>query len=354
MATNLTKDLYSSITKMNLFTKHLSNLTLLTSKKTLFFLASFLSTAIISSEKVNASSQEDACNNVSGYPIDSVTDGGGSLVRINSGNGCTISPSGYIVRAFELGICNADNNPWSSTGLDTSGCEVIWKSNVGEEANLVTTTGVPKSYNLSEEGIERPKAGTYSYGYIIIDDTIRLKASLVLNNQTWHTTVRHLEHTIANPDEGYQASLGKLTGEAEFVDTRLGFFENPSLGGGDISEACHIESFDTGKGVTFSGLILNADKKTRSTPTATRHNRTNTANSAVYCAGSKYLAGVQTFTSPVVIKETSSSFDLSFDTTDTGAWVESYSYAGTFTPSDGVVNRPFFDIGPFIIRMTVQ
>ena len=139
---------------MNLFTKHLSNLTLLTSKKTLFFLASFLSTAIISSEKVNASSQEDACNNVSGYPIDSVTDGGGSLVRINSGNGCTISPSGYIVRAFELGICNADNNPWSSTGLDTSGCEVIWKSNVGEEANLVTTTGVPKSYNLSEEKLD--------------------------------------------------------------------------------------------------------------------------------------------------------------------------------------------------------
>ena len=100
-------------------------------------------------------------------------------------------------------------------------------------------------------------------------------------------------------------------------------------------------------------MILNADKKTRSTPTATTHNRTNRANAAVYCAGSTYLAGVQTFTSPVVIKETSSSFDLSFDTSDTGAWVESYSYS-SFTPSDGVVNRPFFDIGPFIIRMTVQ
>tara|TARA_A100001388_G_scaffold58963_1_gene40710 strand:+ start:2580 stop:3608 length:1029 start_codon:yes stop_codon:yes gene_type:complete len=311
-------------------------------KKTIFFLASFFSTVIISSEKAFADSLEAACDTISGYPYDSLTKSDDNIQRLNSGNGCTLSPGGYIVKAFELGICPASINPYKETGLDTTGCEIIWKSDTGEEANLVTNAGSPVTYNLAEEGLERPAAGTYKYGYIIIDDTIRLKATLKLNNQTWHTTSRFLEFSESVPDEGPQASLGKTSGEAEFVDTRIGFFENSSAQNG---VACHVENFDTGE-TLFSGLVLNSDKKTKSTITASTNNR---GGNTAYCAGSRYLAGIQTFETPIVITNSSSSFNISFDTTNKGAWVESYQYS-SLDPQ----HRPYFDVGPFVIRMTVN
>ena len=77
--------------------------------------------------------------------------------------------------------------------------------------------------------------------------------------------------------------------------------------------------------------------------------------SRAYCSGSKYIAGVQNLSTPITITESTTSGTLSFDTTDTGVWVEAYSCSAVSTDrGTGGNHRLYFDIGPFILRFTVS
>lgn len=339
---------------MEFFKNLLLSTTTLKKKKTLFFLAGLISTIFVSSEKAHASYSATACDTLTlpttlgtnNSDLKKLNPVGGN--QSNEEQGCTISPSSYIVKAHEVGICKAESNPFSLTALDTSGCAVIWSSNSGELAELVSLQGSPAVYALSDEDLEeKPPVGIYKYGYIIIDDSIQIKATLNLKDslgnitETWHTTDGDLEYTNANRDEGYNASLGKKTGDAEIVPTRFGYFYNTSG-----AKVCSAAGFPLTDGSTISALLLNSDKKTRSTITDTTNNF---SDSTKYCAGATYIGGVQTFDTPLEIKEATSSFTLSFDTTDAGAHVSAYNYSSK-TPQ----NRPYFDVGPFIIRMSVQ
>ena len=336
---------------MKFFKNLLLTKSILKKKRNLLFLAGLISTFFVSSEKAHASYSATACDTLS-LPT---TLGTGDHTTLNKLNpiggeeyGCTISPNSYIVKAHEVGICNADSNPFSLTALDTSGCAVIWSSNSGELAELVSLQGSPAVYPLSDEDLnEKPPVGSYKYGYVIIDDSIQIKATLNLKDaqgnitETWHTTDGDLEYTNTNRDEGYNASLGKKTGEAELVPTRFGYFYNTSG-----AKVCSAAGFPLTDGSTISALLLNSDKKTRSTITNTTNNF---SQDTKYCAGATYIGGVQTFDTPLEITEATSSFTLSFDTTNSGAHVSAHNYDGK-TPE----NRPYFDVGPFIIRMSVR
>jgi len=339
---------------MKFFKNLLLTNSILKKKRNLLFLAGLISTFYVSSEKAHASYSATACDTLSlpttlgttSSNLKKLNPVGG--VQTGEEQGCTISPNSYIVKAHELGICNADSNPFSLTALDTSGCAVIWSSNSGELAELVSLQGSPAVYPLSDEDLnEKPPVGIYKYGYIIIDDSIQIKATLNLKDaqgnitETWHTTDGDLEYTNTNRDEGYNASLGKKTGEAELVPTRFGYFYNTSG-----AKVCSAAGFPLTDGSTISALLLNSDKKTRSTITDTTNNFNNDTK---YCAGSTYIGGVQTFDTPLEITEATSSFTLSFDTTNSGAHVSAYNYDSK-TPQ----NRPYFDVGPFIIRMSVR
>ena len=85
--------------------------------------------------------------------------------------------------------------------------------------------------------------------------------------------------------------------------------------------------------------------------------------SRAYCSGSKYIGGVQTLTTPITVTENTTSATLVFDTTETGVWVGSYNYPSVesdagpgadFTSNPKVSHRPYFDVGPFILRFTVN
>ena len=170
-----------------------------------------------------------------------------------------------------------------------------------------------------------------------------------LTGETWKTSndSNHIEYRVTATDEGPYASIGKVsTSEADEVPTRLGLFNT----------GCSIENFSVAN-TTISGLILKSDKSTVATIDASRNNFGDDLN--YYCSGAKYLGGVQTLNSPVVITEDTTSGTLSFDTTDTGVWVESYTYGSVTTDrgaGDGseASGRPYFDMGPFIVRFTVN
>ena len=330
---------------MKLLYKQLLNLETSKTSKFLFFLITFFSSIFITTEPTHSSALRDKCKDLS---LPTIISNG---TRINGGNGCTISPSIFKVTAVELGICTEGNNPFSTSGLDTSGCFILWSDDNGYEANLVSADGNPSTITLDSSNVNEPPIGSYKYAYIIIDDTVKLKATLELTGETWKTSndSNHFEYRTTATDEGPYASIGKVsTSEADEVPTRLGIFEN----------GCSIENLSVAD-TTISGLFLKSDKSTVATIDGSRNNFGDDLN--YYCSGAKYLAGVQTLNNPVVITENTTSGTLSFDTTDTGVWVESYTYGSVTTDrgaGDGeggeTSGRPYFDMGPFIVRFTVN
>ena len=330
---------------MKLLYKQLLNLETSKTSKFLFFLITFFSSIFITTEPTHSSALRDKCKDLS---LPTIISNG---ARINGGNGCTISPSIFKVTAVELGICTEGNNPFSTSGLDTSGCFILWSDDNGYEANLVSADGKPSTITLDSSNVNEPPLGSYKYAYIIIDDTVKLKATLELTGETWKTSndSNHFEYRTTATDEGPYASIGKVsTSEADEVPTRLGIFEN----------GCSVENLSVAD-TTISGLFLKSDKSTVATIDGSRNNFGDDLN--YYCSGAKYLAGVQTLNNPVVITENTTSGTLSFDTTDTGVWVESYTYGSVTTDrgagdGDGgeTSGRPYFDMGPFIVRFTVN
>ena len=328
---------------MKLSYKQFLNLETSKTSKFLFFLITFFSSIFITTEPTHSSALRDKCKDLSLPTI--ISDGS----RINGGNGCTISPSVFKVNAVELGICTEGNNPFSTSGLNTSGCFILWSDDNGYEANLVSDDGSPTIIGLDSTNVNEPPLGTYKYAYIIIDDTIKLKATLELTGETWKTSndSNHIEYRVTATDEGPYASIGKVSNsEADEVETRLGIFDT----------GCTIENL-TVADTTISGIFLKSDKSTVATIDVSNNNFGGDPN--FYCSGAKYMGGVQTLVDPIVITENTTSGTLSFDTTNTGVWVESYTYGSVTTdrgPGDGseTSGRPYFDMGPFIVRFTVN
>lgn len=293
--------------------------------------ASIFSPIFISPQPSYATRSLDKCKNLS-LPASITTSH-----QINSSSGCTITPTSFKVKGYEIGLCTANNNPFSTSGLDTSGCAKIWIDESGVEANLVSADGSAAIFTLDESNAIKPSNGTYKYAYIIFDDTVNMSASLELDDETWVTTSDNYEYIQDNREEGFQASLGNTTGTPEIVPTRIGYFDEASGG------ACYIENFEVDN-ITLSAMVLNSDKSTLSTLTAAQNNYGESGYG--YCAGSTYIGAVQTLQTPVTITDDTSSANLSFTTTDTGVYVESYTYSG--------VPKIYFGMGPFIVNLTVN
>ena len=335
---------------MNQFKNQLLNLTILRKSKLFFFLVTLFSSIIIYSEPAHATKEETKCKDLTLPSI--ISDGVSDLNPTEQG--CTITPSVFKVTAHELGICTEGNNPFSSSGLDTSGCFTLWSSDDGEEYNLVDENLQPAIFTLDESTVNEPPLGTYKYAYIIIDDTIKLKAEVALAGETWKTSAEanHLEYRTSATDEGPQASIGKVsTSAADEVPTRVGYF---------APNGCYIEELAV-KGTTVSGIFLKSNKTDIAEVAFSRNNfdaddsDPSTNVNRVYCSGAKYIGGVQTLSTPITITENTTSGTLSFDTTDTGAWVEAYQYSSVTTDQGpGGSSRLYFDIGPFIVRFTVN
>ena len=331
---------------MKLFNNEFLNLPTLKRSKLLFFIAASFSSIIVSSESTY-SNELAKCKDLTLPSL--ISDGS----RINGGYGCTMSPTSYKVKAFELGLCTEANNPFSTTGLDTSGCFAVWSDPNGYEANLVSADGSAAVETLNSSNAIRPPAGTYKHAYVIIDDTIKLRATLELAGETWKTSNKdaHLEYFVNNKEEGQIASLGKVsTEDADETETRLGYF---NVTGNDADDNCYLQDYVVDSAVTLNALMLKSDKKTIATKTTATSNF-NYENTL--CSGSQYIAGVETFTTPIVVTENTTSATLTFDTTDVGVWVEGFDGYSSIASDRGPggSDRPYFDMGPFVIRISVN
>lgn len=330
---------------MKLSKNQFLNFEILRKSKLFIFFATLVSSIIFSSEPAYSTKEFAKCSSLS---LESSIADGTTMLNPSSGEeqGCTISPSTFKVTAHELGICTEGNNPYSASGLDTSGCFTLWSSDAGEEFNLVDANGNPEIFALDETTVNEPPLGTYKYAYIIIDDTIRLKATLTLSGETWKTSseANHVEYRLTEKDSSPHASIGKSsTSSADEFPTRVGIF----------ATGCKTEDISVG-GAVISGLLLQSNK----TDVATLAQNKNNFNDELryYCSGAKYIAGVQTLSTPITVTENTTSATLSFDTTDTGVWVGAYNYPSVSSDraTDTGYGRIYFDVGPFIVRFTVD
>ena len=80
---------------------------------------------------------------------------------------CQFAPDGYEITIYEFGMCTAaPTAPTNASGADTStNCVTVFQSESGEAFNLAA--GV--SFDTSSS--EKPANGTYTHGYVIMDNT---------------------------------------------------------------------------------------------------------------------------------------------------------------------------------------
>ena len=255
--------------------------------------------------------------------------------QINGGDGCYKTPDSYIVKAYKLGLCPVGSNPLSSTTFDPSACSVIWEDSSGEEANLVDSDGNAESFTLDSTNATKPPNGDYGFAFVVIDPTIKLKASIVLDGETWVTTTDY-ESTDVNPLNNTQYSWGANSGSAELAEIRTGYLETSA------GNACYTDGIVVDN-KTIHAAFVDSDENTVVSIQQLSANDGGTTNSS--CEAS-FIVGVQELNTPITITDETSTADLSFLTTNNGAWLETYEFNGT--------PRVQFDVGPFSLEMSVQ
>ena len=294
-----------------------------------FTTAALLSPFIIALSAQPSLAVDDECRDV---PLPATVTGAG---QINEGDGCYKTPESYIVKAYKLGLCPVGSNPLSSTTFDPSACSVIWENASGEEANLVSSSGTAESFTLDATNATKPPNGDYGFAFVVIDPTIKLKASLVLDGETWVTTTDY-ESTDVNPLTNTQYSWGTNSGTAVVAEVRTGYLE--TLEG----DACYTDRIVV-DGKAIHAAFLDSDEQTVVNLQRLSANDGGTTNSSCEAG---FIVGVQELNTPITITDETESADISFLTTHNGAWVESYEIDGA--------PRVQFDVGPFSLEMTVQ
>ena len=255
---------------------------------------------------------------------------------IGSGEGCYKTPEGYSVKAYKLGLCPSGVNPLSSTRFDPSNCSIIWENPNGEEENLVNESGGPATFTLTESDSERPPNGVYGSAFIVIDPTIKLKATIEVGGEAHATAARYEFVPGRNREKNIQYSLSSKTESSEFVDIRTGYLQDE-----EGVKSCFLQDMVV-DGKDIDAAFLDADGET----VVRLENFVTNFNSNEQACVADFIVGVQDLATPVTITDRTTSANISFLTTNNGAWAESYVRDG--------IPQVMWDVGPFSIEFTVS
>ena len=255
---------------------------------------------------------------------------------INEGEGCYKTPEGYSVKAYKLGLCPSGVNPLSSSGFDPSNCSIIWENPNGEEENLVNESGGPATFTLTESDSERPPNGVYGSAFIVIDPTIKLKATIEVGGEAHATDPRYEFVPGKDREKNIQYSLSSKTESSEFVDIRTGYLQDE-----EGVKSCFIQGMVV-DGKDIDAAFLDTDGET----VVSLQNFVTNFNSNEQACLASFIVGVQDLAAPVTITDRTTSANISFLTTNNGAWAESYNRDG--------IPQVMWDVGPFSIDFTVS
>ncbi len=241
----------------------------------------------------------------------------GSQTSFPTGTDCWGEPDFYQIRIYEVGLCTSPpTTPTTSSIPGLSSCAAIFTSTTGSIVSVTPTTSSALSGVFT-----RPANGSYSHGYIRMDSSFDIQASL---------------------DFG-QPITGDAGGNGQFCATI-----NGSVSGGTSATCANVAPT---AGTLQTPLTNFGDEKFSASASATSTtNRGTSTIDGFLMTGADLLAtseadvqrlfGVQTFGVPVSIADTTTGVDISFRVT-TGM-----TLIGNAGPTLSI------DSGPFIIDIT--
>jgi len=241
----------------------------------------------------------------------------GSQTSFPTGTDCWGEPDFYQIRIYEVGLCTSPPTaPTTSSRPGLSSCTAIFTSATGSVVDVTPTTSSALSGVFT-----RPANGSYLTGYIRMDSSFDIRASLDFgepitgdaggNGQFCAT----IDGSISGGTSATCANVAPTTGT----------LQTPLTNFGDVAfEASASATSTTSRGTsTIDGFLMTgADLLATDEPSVTR------------------LFGVQTFGVPVTIADTTTGVDISFRVT-TGM-----TLIGNAGPTLSI------DSGPFIIEIT--
>ena len=219
---------------------------------------------------------------------------------------CDGTPEVMEVKFFELGLCTTD--PLAGANFSRANCSKVWESTNGSIVDIpacMTTVGCDPGGTVF-----KPASATYSYAYVIVNTHWDIKGKVYYNDKTYYTTsVDKAESSVYN----YSTPTDNVGDYATYAH------EMTAMGGGSgcYDWSATIDS-ETLKAVLANDLLVTATNQTE-------------------CTASTKLIGSPALATSITITDKTDNYQLSWDVTYKGLWVDHDSG----NDPDGIGAGPF-------------
>ena len=241
----------------------------------------------------------------------------GDVTGLGAADYCYTEPTYYGITAYEMGVCTTNPAaPTTASTFDTSTCEVVFQSTAGSLVEVQNGVTSPLTGTVS-----RPPNGTYTYGYMRLNNTFLIKGSVDFGAAHGVISNRYCTSPTATTDNetGATGTCSATAGATPgTVSTELTDFS-----GGDSS---NLTSYTVGN---LTAYLLDSNQFLATAAETTQ-------------AGAEGLLGIQQFTSAITISDDTVSMDASLKVSQ------------GMTISVLGANSVGFDSGPFEVVMTVK
>ena len=241
----------------------------------------------------------------------------GDVSVLALGDHCFTQPTYYGITVYEMGVCTSNPTaPTTTAKFDSSSCEAVFTSTTGSLVEV--KNGVTSALSGT---ITRPPNGTYTYGYMRLNNTFHVRGSVDFGAAHATITNRYCTSSTATTDNETE-SLGTCSATsgatAGLVSTELTDFS-----GGNHS---NLTSFTIN---SLTAYLLDSNQFLASSTETTQ-------------AGAEGLLGIQQFSSPVTFSDETLNMNAALKVTQ------------GMTVSVNGANAVDFDSGPFVVVLSTN
>ena len=204
-------------------------------------------------------------------------------------DGCTMTPSGYKVLVYALGLCEtAPTLPTTTSAFDYSNCVLLYDK-IGVDGVVVELAGVGYSTSLVAD-FNMPPPGTYRYAIVGLGQGISVKRTIEFTssvNGRDGTSGKYCATAYSATQENWSTCDATSLPEADYsTDILYGF---------GASETTYQVSLDN----NITAYAMTDDFEVSTSQGAT-----------------SWILGYQTLSSPLVVTEVTQSLDIGFVVTN--------------------------------------
>ncbi len=232
-----------------------------------------------------------------------------------SGTSCKAEPDFFQIKVYDMKLCTAaPTAPTTAAAMVLTNCQSVLTSSGG--ANVSVTNGGSSTISGT---ISRPDNGTYTHGYIRISNDF-----VIADSRQYNTSLDDAEDGDGSADGTYCATTASWVNCDTSAVTAVN--QTMSMGQGQFGSDYYTAVTVTGGSV--DAWLVDTNQKLE----------------ADTDGDVKYLVGVQAFTTPLVVSDSTTSMNTAFAVT-TGR---------TIIHNGGNPPRLKLDNGPFSVIMTIE